>query len=102
MSTFEQHWTSTTTYLIYEVANSRYIDEQNYVPYLEWLSFGNVPEPKSGDRFISIVNGLPVEDPEKENILAAEEYERLHPMPTIEERLEAAEAVIVELLKGGA
>lgn len=98
---FEQHWTSTSTYLIYEVANSRYIDELNYVPYLEWCSIGNVPEPVSGDRFINIVNGVPVEDPKKEEILSAEEYARLHPEPTLEERLAAAEAVIVEMLKGG-
>jgi len=90
-----------STSLIFEVENCRYIDEAAYVPYLDWLAAGNVPEPMSGDRFITIVNGVPVEDPNKAEILAQEEYDRLHPPPTLEERLEAAEALIVELLKGG-
>ena len=97
---FEKHWVSTTDYMIYEVENGRYIDEKKYVPYLEW-SGKETMRSTSADRFISIVNGAPVEDPKKIEILAQEEYDRLHPPPTLEERLEAAEALIVELLKGG-
>lgn len=97
---FEKHWVSTTEYKIYEVENCRYIDAKNYVPYLEWQSKETMVS-ASADRFISIVNNVPVEDPKKAEILAQEEYERLHPLPTLEERLEAAEALIIELLKGG-
>lgn len=97
---FEKHWRSTTEYEIYEVENGRYIDEKNYVPYLEWNSKETMRS-ASADRFISIINNAPVEDPKKAEILAQEEYDRLHPPPTLEERLEAAEALIVELLKGG-
>lgn len=99
---FERRWISTTEARIYEIENARYVDEERYAPYLEWLKAGNSPAPASGDRFVTIVNGLPVEDPDKTAILAAEEYARLHPEPSLEERLTAAEAVIVELLKGGA
>jgi hypothetical protein len=31
-------------YRIWEIANSRYIDEDHYVPYLEWIGLGNTPE----------------------------------------------------------
>lgn len=97
---FEKHWVSLTDYQIYEVENGRYIDAYNYVPYLEWNGKETMRS-VSADRFITIMNGLPVEDPNKADVLAQEEYARLHPLPTLEERLEAAESLIIELLKGG-
>lgn len=98
---FERRWISTTEARIYEIENARYVDEERYAPYLEWLKAGNSPAPASGDRFITIVGGVPVEDPEKAAVLAAEEYARLHPPPTAEERIAALEAVINDLLLTG-
>ena len=37
-----------------------------------WIYAGNIPVNESGDRFIMIVDGVPVEDPNKDAILAAE------------------------------
>lgn len=84
---FQKVYTSLTTYYIWEVENSRQIDEANYVPYLEWLAAGNTPEVVSGDRFITIVNGLPVEDPNKAAILEKEAYAANHPQPAMDETL---------------
>jgi hypothetical protein len=37
-----------------------------------WIAQGNTPEKMSGDRFVSIVDGKPVVDPKKDEILAKE------------------------------
>lgn len=85
---FQKVYTSTTAYYIWEVENSRVIDEHNYVPYLEWLANpDNVLEVVSGDRFITIVNGVPVEDPNKATILAQEAYAAAHPPVAMEQTL---------------
>ena len=48
---------------------SRVVDPHNEV---EWIAQGNVPAKESGDRFISIVDGVPTLNPNKDAILAAE------------------------------
>lgn len=105
---FQKVYTSLTKYHIWEIKNNRKIVEDKYVPYLRWLEepkdpehpeLGlNVPEVISGDRFITIVNGLPVEDPNKSAILAEEAYAASHPQPTTNETLSTLCAVIDSVL----
>ena len=80
--TYEHHYLSLSQYRVYELdeyrLRLRFIDDpENYKPYQEWLAAGNIPEKVSGDRFISIVNGEVIENPDKDLILAAEEKETL-------------------------
>lgn len=99
---FQKAWDTPTTYKIWEVANSRYVSETGYQPYLDWLAAGNVPENISGDRFILIdANGNPYWDPNKDAILAAEEYARLHPEPAMEATLAGACNMLDSIMLGG-
>ena len=93
---FQKIYTSLTDYKIWEVENGRFVNETAYVPYLEWKAAGNQPSVVSGDRFIVIVDGLPTEDPNKATVLAKEEYDRTHPVPTIHEQVAAIRAILIE------
>lgn len=99
---FERHWFTLTDSRIWETENSRYIDEINYVPYLEWVAAGHTPPNVSADRFILIgANGLPYEDPNKAAILAAEAYAAAHPEPAMDATIGAACDMIDSILLGG-
>lgn len=54
----------------------RFVDD-NHGRYLVWLSEGNTPAPISGDRFVSIVDGQPVVDPNKQATLTAEKWKEV-------------------------
>lgn len=78
--TYKHHYTNTNEFLVFEYNEYgrivRIIDDpENYKPYQDWIAAGNIPEKKSGARFISIVNGEVVVNPDKDAILAAEEKE---------------------------
>ena len=95
---FKKAYISTTEYRIWEVSNGRYVDEAHYVPYLEWVET-NEPEAISHDRFINIVDGTPVEDPNKAATLADEaEQAALRATQTPEARITALENALMELM----
>jgi hypothetical protein len=72
------------------------IDEDYYLPYLDWISAGNTPIPTSGERFTIIVdNSFPSVVPNKAAILAQEQWNRDHPDPTNDERIAACESWIL-------
>ena len=73
----------------YTIADSfMNIDEDYYLPYLDWISAGNTPTPTSGERFTVIVdNSFPSVVPNKAAILAQEEFQRTHPLPTIQDEV---------------
>lgn len=99
---FYKLWKSTTEYGIWEDTFGRYIDEQHYIPYLDWLSLGNHPPPGSGDRFILIdASGNPYIDPNKDAILAAEaEQAQIESYDTLLLRVQYLEQALLELLQG--
>lgn len=45
--------------------------------YLDWINDGNVPEIISGDRFVSIINGIYIIDPDRDSIIESEKWESL-------------------------
>ena len=72
MTTYTHRYTTVTDYEVWEHFDngySRKVDPHNEV---WWTALGNVSAKESGDRFISIVNGVPTLDPNKDAILAAE------------------------------
>jgi len=68
----------TNYYVIWEIANNRAIDTDNYRPYLDWIAAGNTPE------VVDITPDPPIIDTN----------------PTTEERLTAVEQYLVEQLLG--
>jgi hypothetical protein len=72
--------------------DGRIIDEDNYLPYVDWVAVGNSPTAVSGERFLDIIDGLPVIDTDlRTTTLAAEAYTAEHPDLTMEERMTAIE-----------
>lgn len=72
MTYYTHRYTTLTEYQVvahYDDGFSRVVDPHNEV---DWIAAGNTPEKTSGDRFILIVDGEPVLDPNKDSILAAE------------------------------
>ncbi len=72
MTYYTHRYTTPTEYQVvahYDSGLSRVVDPHNEV---DWIAAGNTPEKTSGDRFILIVDGEPVLDPNKDSILAAE------------------------------
>lgn len=45
--------------------------------YAEWLAAGNVPETISGDEFVTIVDGQPVVNPGKDQIIADRKWDEI-------------------------
>lgn len=97
---FERHYISISESRIYETENSRYINEEKYKPYLDWLGAGNVPPAVSADRFVEIVDGAAREVADKAAILEAEEYARTHPPPASNETVSALCRVVDALIRG--
>jgi hypothetical protein len=71
MNTYKHIYTDKTNYRIWEVDENRYVDTI-YYKYQEFLAEGGIPEKASGARFVSIVDGEVVVDPQKDSILAEE------------------------------
>lgn len=72
MTYYTHRFTTVTDYEVWEHFDngySRKVDPHNEV---WWTALGNIPAKESGDRFISIVNGVPTLDPNKDAVLAAE------------------------------
>jgi hypothetical protein len=74
MNTYKHIYTDETNYRIWEVDENRYVDAI-YYKYQEFLAGGGIPEKTSGARFVSIVDGEVVVDPQKDSILTAEDIE---------------------------
>lgn len=72
---FEKRFTSETDYGIWEIENSRWINEEQYVPYQDWIADGNTPT--------DIAYVAPA-DPEPQP-------------PSIEDRMAAAEEALLAL-----
>lgn len=51
----------------------RIVDEDQ-PRYVAWLALGNLPTPTAGDRFVTIVEGTPVIDPNRTATLTAEKW----------------------------
>lgn len=71
MNTYKHIYTDETNYRIWEDDENRYVDPV-YYKYQEFLAEGGIPEKASGARFVSIVDGEVVVDPQKDSILAEE------------------------------
>ena len=54
--------------------SGRIIDEDNYLPYLDWIAAGNIPEVVAGERFLSIIDNQPVIAPDRDSILQTEKW----------------------------
>lgn len=68
---FKHAYTSETEYNVIEVFNNgkERIVDPDYGLYLDWIADENEPEIISGNEFITIVEGVPVEDPNKDQII---------------------------------
>ena len=69
---YTHRYTTPTEYEVWQRFDngySRKVDPHNEV---DWIAQGNVPARESGDRFILIIDGVPMLDPNKDSILAAE------------------------------
>lgn len=77
MSTYERaHYSDGTPPRIVEVRDDgqRRIVSEQHARYAALVAAGNTPTPVSGDRFVTIVNGQPVVDPNKQATLTAEKW----------------------------
>jgi hypothetical protein len=106
---FKKYYRSDATSVLYEKSqefgtitfyytiadNFMNIDEDNYLPYLDWIAVGNTPIPTSGERFTVIVDSFPSVVPNKAAILSQEQWNRDHPDPTNEDRIAACESWIL-------
>ena len=70
-------YTDETTYQVIEKwdGGERVLPHDQH-DYLEWVALGNVPPIEANGRFLSVVDGVLVVDPNKATILAAEEAAR--------------------------
>lgn len=75
---FTHRYTDEMTYQVIEYyqGGSRILPHDQH-DYLAWVAEGNVPAIEAGGRFLSVVDGVLVVDPNKTSILAAEEAARV-------------------------
>ena len=74
---FTHRYTDETTYQVVEKwAGGERVLPHDQHDYLEWVALGNVPPIEANGRFLSVVDGVLVVDPNKATILAAEEAAR--------------------------
>jgi F0F1-type ATP synthase epsilon subunit len=83
----KQYNTETEYQVIEYYQGGSRIISHNQHDYLEWVALGNIPTVEAAGRFLSVVNGVLVVDPNKASILAAEEAARV-----VEQQKQAAKA----------
>jgi hypothetical protein len=75
---FAHRYISETEYQVIEhTGTGERIIPHDQHDYLAWLALGNTPTIEAEGRFLSIVNGALVVDPNKASVLAAEEATRV-------------------------
>jgi hypothetical protein len=75
---YAKRYSDETIYQVIEYyqGGARVIPQDQH-DYLEWIALGNIPTIEANGRFLSVVDGILVVDPNKDSILAAEEAARV-------------------------